>query len=56
MEVESGVVLPRDIMESAARANPSTIDQLALLMQSTPWRLQNFGAQIVGALHPGDKG
>jgi ribonuclease D len=50
MGVESDVVLPRDIMEATARANPSSLSQLEPLMVQVPWRMNNFGSQIVNTL------
>jgi ribonuclease D len=52
MEVESDIVLPRDIMEATARQNPSKLKELEPLMARVPWRLKNFGEHIVAALHP----
>jgi ribonuclease D len=50
MDVESDVVLPRDIMEAAARANPRSLSQLEPLMAQVPWRMKNFASQIVNTL------
>jgi len=52
MDVESDVVLPRDIMESTARANPATRAELAPLFASVPWRLHTWGDQVLKALRP----
>lgn len=46
MGVESDVVLPRDVMLSLATDNPQSEHQMAALMESTPWRLKQFGSQI----------
>lgn len=51
MDVESDVVLPRDIMEAAARANPDQVKELQPIMASVPWRYKKYGSQIVSALH-----
>jgi ribonuclease D len=51
LDVESDVVLPRDIMESVARANPRTLPEVERLMTSVPWRLSNYAAPILNALH-----
>ncbi|MCW5873840.1 MAG: HRDC domain-containing protein [Anaerolineales bacterium] len=53
MDVESDVVLPRDIMEATARANPSTLTALEPLFASVPWRFNTWGPLVVKALHPG---
>ena len=50
MEVESDVVLPRDLMEAAARVNPKKLSEVERLMASVPWRLKQYGEQIVKAL------
>jgi ribonuclease D len=51
LDVESDVVLPRDIMESAARTNPRTLAELEPLMATAPWRLKTYAANILTALH-----
>ncbi len=50
MDVESDVVLPRDIMQATARTNPKSLSQLEPLMAQVPWRMRNFAAQIVNTL------
>lgn len=50
MGVESDVILPRDVMEAIARANPNGREALAGLMRAVPWRLAQFGGQIEGVL------
>lgn len=50
MEVESDVVLPRDIMERAAKENPRTPEAIEAIMAQVPWRLLTYGAQILAAL------
>jgi len=52
MDVESDVVLPRDIMESTARANPTTLTQLEPVFASAPWRFKTWGTAVLTALHP----
>lgn len=51
MDVESDVVLPRDIMEAIARADPKNLREVEPLMASVPWRLKTYGGQIPKALH-----
>jgi ribonuclease D len=48
--VESDVILPKDILKEIARMNPSTPEQLAELMETTPWRREKFGGQILAVL------
>lgn len=50
MDVESDVVLPRDLMEAAARANPGSLSELEPLMKQVPWRMKNFGSRILNTL------
>ena len=50
MKVESDVVLPREVMEAIAEANPRNLEQLANVMADLPWRLEHFGPQILKAL------
>jgi ribonuclease D len=51
LEVESDVVLPRDLMYTIARANPRNLAKLAPLLASVPWRLEHYGEQIPKALN-----
>ena len=51
MEVESDVVLPKPWMHAIAEQNPQSLEELSALMPQSPWRLENFGAQILKALH-----
>ena len=48
--VESDVILPRDMMERLAQNRPACIDDLALLMQDLPWRLEHFGPELLRIL------
>lgn len=50
LDVESDVVLPRDIMEATARAYPRTAADLEPLFASVPWRLAAYGEQVLQAL------
>ena len=50
LEVESDVVLPRDLMQAAARSDPRALSELSLLMVSVPWRMEHYGEQILKAL------
>jgi ribonuclease D len=50
LEVESDVVLPRDIMEAAAKANPRSPSALEPLMESAPYRFKIYGEKIIEAL------
>ncbi len=50
MGVPSDVVLPKSHMQAIAAANPTTLDELRLLMTDIPWRFTQFGADIVQVL------
>jgi ribonuclease D len=52
MGVESDVILPREILTAIATNAPQTLEDLAGLMQPTPWRFEHFGAQILQVLAP----
>jgi ribonuclease D len=47
MGVESDVILPRDLMESIAQANPHNLLELTPVMKDLPYRLSTFGEQIL---------
>ena len=46
MEVESDIVLPRDILEQIGEAMPTSQDQVKDLMKDVPWRYHQYGDQI----------
>jgi ribonuclease D len=48
--VESDVILPKDLLFALAQANPRDEAGLAEVMGEAPWRLEQFGAQILEAL------
>ncbi len=50
LKVESDVVLPKDIAEQIALANPKTLADLKPLMKTTPWRYSRYGEQILEIL------
>jgi ribonuclease D len=50
LKVESDVVLPKDIAEQIAFANPKTLDELKTIMKTTPWRFRQYGQQILKTL------
>jgi len=50
MEVESDVVLPRDLMESIARHNPRNPRELEADLGVLPWRLEHYGDEILDVL------
>ncbi len=50
MDVESDVVMPRDLLEALCQANPCSQEELAAVMADYPWRLARFGGQILKIL------
>ena len=50
MGVESDVILPRDVMEAIAAANPRNLSELAPLMIDLPYRLSIHSEQILKAI------
>jgi ribonuclease D len=48
--VESDVILPREILEEIAKKNPTTEQELALLMQDVPERFQLYRSSILKIL------
>ncbi len=47
LNVESDIVLPRVLMEEIAKANPRNTDELANVMAKSPWRLAQYGSEIL---------
>ena len=54
LNVESDVVLPRDLMTLIAEQNPSNLTELAQILCDVPWRLQQFGGDILQTLANGN--
>ena len=50
MGVESDVILPRDMMERLAQVGPTCTEDLAVIMQYLPWRLEHFGPELLNIL------
>lgn len=48
--VESDVVLPKDLLGEIARQSPAEEETLAEIMTSVPWRLENYGAEILNVI------
>lgn len=51
MKVKSDVVLPRDLLYIIAARNPQDMKTLSDLLTQVPWRLEQFGGQILQALN-----
>jgi ribonuclease D len=52
LHIESDLILPRGWMHAIAEKNPQTIEELAALMPDSPWRLENFGVEILKTIAP----
>jgi ribonuclease D len=50
MGVKSDVVLPRDLMTAIAEQNPRNLEDLGGVLEEVPWRMKNFGGQILQVL------
>jgi len=50
MNVNSAVVLPRELLYSLVAANPKTAVDLAEVLKEVPWRLERFGDAILSIL------
>ena len=51
MGVESDVIMPREVMEAIAQANPTQMGKLKETMKTIPWRYQRFGKEIMELLN-----
>jgi ribonuclease D len=49
-KVESDVILPRDVMQAIAEANPCDLPALEKIMESVPYRFKKFGPAIIAAI------
>ncbi len=49
--VESDLVLPKAWMHAIAEQNPATLEELAQIMLHSPWRMENFGKDILNVIH-----
>lgn len=52
MGVESDVILPREMVEAIAEADPRSLEALSATMADLPWRFNRFGRQILQVIHP----
>jgi ribonuclease D len=50
LEVESDVILPRDLLSILAANNPTDIDALGDCLQDVPWRRKRYGKEILKVL------
>jgi ribonuclease D len=50
--VDSDVVLTNDVLLAIARAEPASVEELASLELLGPWKLEEYGPDLVRVLHP----
>jgi ribonuclease D len=50
MDVNSAVVLPREVLYNLVSANPKTTSDLAEVLTDLPWRLERFGEEILSII------
>jgi ribonuclease D len=50
MGVESDIILPKNWMHLIAEKNPKNMKELTALMPHSPWRLKQFGGEILNVL------
>jgi ribonuclease D len=50
LEVESDIILPRDLLSLLATKNPQDFDTLGECLQDVPWRRERYGEEILKAL------
>ena len=50
LDVESDVVLPRDVLLQLVEANPSSLEGVETVMKTVPWRFTEYGTEIYEAL------
>lgn len=50
MGVKSDIILPRDLLQRLAEKNPRSLEEVAEIMRDVPWRMENFGEEILGLL------
>jgi ribonuclease D len=50
MEVESDIILPRDLLHSLASRNPREMHTLSDCLSDVPWRFQHYGEEILKIL------
>jgi ribonuclease D len=50
LELDPGVLCPRDRLEAIARRNPRTLDELAQVADVRRWQVEVLGTELLGAL------
>lgn len=49
--VKSDVILSRDLLQAVAERNPRKMEELAEILKDVPWRLKEYGSQILQVIH-----
>ncbi len=55
LEVESDIILPRDLLHALANKNPLEMDSLAECLRDVPWRREQYGEEILQVLKKVEK-
>jgi ribonuclease D len=50
LEVESDVVLPKDLLLELAKKNPQNQVEMEKILEAVPWRVEQFGDEIFDLL------
>ncbi|HSB67651.1 MAG TPA: HRDC domain-containing protein [Anaerolineales bacterium] len=51
LEVESDIILPRDLLHELAAKNPQTLQALSSCLADVPWRRERYGEEIIKVLN-----
>ncbi len=51
LQVESDIVLPRDLMHQLATKNPQNMKSLKACLAEVPWRRERYGEEILKVLN-----
>jgi ribonuclease D len=52
LDMDTGVLFPRERMEAVARANPATVEEFAAIPDLRRWQIEVFSRAFVDALQP----
>jgi ribonuclease D len=55
LEVESDIILPRDLLQTLANRNPLDKKALAECMRDVPWRQEQYGDEILKVMRKVEK-
>jgi ribonuclease D len=55
LDMDTGVLFPRERMEAVARANPKSVEDVAAIPELRRWQVEVFGRAFVDALKPHQK-